>query len=460
MPSGDLYGLLGQILDGQFRVDRAVGEGGFSIVYRGHHLGLDEPVAIKCLKLQPQLGSAIVENFVRRFRDESRIHYKLSKSSLSIARTIGAGTTMSPATGALIPYMVLEWLDGFSLAEELRARRLRGERGRSLREVIRFLDPIAEAMATAHALGVVHRDLNPSNLFLAMQPEGGRRLKIMDFGVAKILSDGLALGPRAITLAQLRVFTPTYGAPEQFDERYGAVGTWTDVYAFALLVVELLTDRTPNEGEHLGELMERACSPDERPTPANFGVDVGEAAEALLGQALAIAPLERPRDVGEFWGTLKNAVQRDSESFRPRPPPSPPPPSPAAFPLVSPLPPASRHGTTSSTPPTERSERNSIDPFARTQAGQSLSPLRGPPSPLPPVAYPRQSSSPLPSSVAPLVSVVPPDYVAVAATDTPRPSTSASAGTKHRSQSGAWLWVMLGASIVLTILWRFWLARR
>ncbi|MCC6648783.1 MAG: protein kinase [Polyangiaceae bacterium] len=320
----DPYGLVGQVLDGQFRVDAAVGEGGFSIVYRGHHLGLDEPVAIKCLKLQGQLGSALVEAFVRRFRDESRIHYKLSQESLHVARTIAAGTAMSPVTQGLVPYMVLEWLDGFTLSEQLRARRERGERGRSLAEIVRLLDPVAEAMASAHALGVVHRDLNPSNIFLASQPTGGFRPKVMDFGVAKIVSDhALALGPRAATMGQIRMFTPAYGAPEQFDHTLGEVGPAADVYAFALLVVELLRDQPAITGEHLGEFLEKATDEARRPTPRALGVAVGDRVEALFADALSTHPARRPQDMGALWGALKHAMQEDDAS-RPASPSAPP----------------------------------------------------------------------------------------------------------------------------------------
>jgi serine/threonine-protein kinase len=305
----DPYGLAGQVLDGQFRVDRPVGEGGFSVVYRGKHLGLNEPIAIKCLKLPPRLGSAIVENFVRRFRDESKIHYKLSQASLHVARTIAAGTAMAPSVNALVPFMVLEWLEGYPLAEELRARRLRGEAGRPLGEVMRLLDPVAEALATAHGMGVVHRDLNPSNVFLARDAAGTVRPKVMDFGVAKVVSDhALALGPRTATLNQLRLFTPPYGAPEQFDDRLGAIGTWTDVYAFALVGVEMLTDRTPNEGDDLLNLMAQACDPARRPTPRARGAAVPDAVEEIFARALALDPTKRPVDVGEFWGHLKHVA--------------------------------------------------------------------------------------------------------------------------------------------------------
>src|SRR5579864_419165 len=226
----DPFGLVGQVLDGHFRVDRYVGEGGFSVVYRGTHVGLSEPIAIKCLKLPAALGSALVESFVRRFRDESRLHYKLSQGNLHIVRSITSGTMIAPATSALLPYTVLEWLEGRSLAEEFVDRRSRGMRGRSLADVVRMLDSAVDAVAYAHAQGVVHRDLNPGNLFLAQTP-AGIRLKVLDFGVAKVLADSaLAMGPAARTLGNVRIFTPAYGAPEQFDESLGAIGPWTDVY--------------------------------------------------------------------------------------------------------------------------------------------------------------------------------------------------------------------------------------
>lgn len=316
MTTTDLYGIEGQVLDGQFRVDRAIGEGGFSVVYRGLHIGLDEPVAIKCLKLQGSLQSSVVDGIVRRFRDESKIHYRLSRGSLHIARTIAAGTTMAPATGALVPYMVLEWLEGYTLAEELRARRMRGEQGRSLSEVIRLLDPVAEAMAFAHAQGVVHRDLNPSNIFVA-HAQGTSKLKVLDFGVAKIISDhALSLGPRVATIGQIRMFTPAYAAPEQFHDALGAIGPYTDVYSFAVLVVELLADRAPIEGEHIGEYADHALDPSRRPTPRSMGVAVGDAVEAVLARAVTVDPSQRPRDIGEFWGMLKNAATRDANQSR------------------------------------------------------------------------------------------------------------------------------------------------
>ncbi len=310
----DPFGLVGQVLDGQFRVDHFVGEGGFSIVYKGTHIGLSEPIAVKCLKLPPALGSALVESFVKRFRDESRLHYKLSQGNLHIARSIASGTTIAPATSSLVPYTVLEWLEGRSLADDFAERRARGLQGRPLREVVQLLDSAVDALAYAHAQRVVHRDLNPGNLFLAQTP-AGTKLKVLDFGVAKIMADSaLAMGPSARTLGNVRMFAPAYAAPEQFDERIGAIGPWTDVYALALVILEALTDRTVREGEHLGEFAAKALDVANRPTPRTLGAAVGDAVENVLGRAMAINPGERPGDAGELWGMLKHAMRTDAES--------------------------------------------------------------------------------------------------------------------------------------------------
>src|SRR5215472_9959109 len=111
MTGDDPFGLTGQVIEAQYRVDEPIGEGGFSVVYKGLHLGLNEPVAIKCLKLQaqPALDSTMIESFLNRFRDESRILYRLSQGNLDIVRAISSGSTVSPVLNAFIPYMVLEW---------------------------------------------------------------------------------------------------------------------------------------------------------------------------------------------------------------------------------------------------------------------------------------------------------------------------------------------------------------
>ncbi|MDP9150676.1 MAG: serine/threonine protein kinase [Myxococcota bacterium] len=323
MGESDPFGLVGQVLDGQFRVDRYVGEGGFSLVYRGTHLGLNEPIALKFLKLPSALGSALVESFVMRFRDESRLHYKLSQGHLHIARSMASGTTTASATGALVPYTVLEWLEGHSLAEEFAERRERTPPRRTLGEVVKLFDSAIDAVAYAHAQGVVHRDLNPGNLFLA-KTRSGVKLKVLDFGVAKVMADsGLAMGPTARTLGNMRMFAPAYGAPEQFDDRVGPIGAWTDVYAIGLVLLEALTDRTVREGEHIGDFARQALDATWRPTPRALGLEVSDAVEDVFRAATSIPPSERPRDAGELWGMLKHAMNTDAAGAVAPPLPSP-----------------------------------------------------------------------------------------------------------------------------------------
>jgi serine/threonine-protein kinase len=302
--STDPFGLVGQVLDGQIRVDAFVGEGGFSAVYRGHHQGLHEPVAIKSLKLPANLDASLVDTFIQRFRSESRILYRLSQGNLHFVRSIAAGTTQAPSNGALVPYMVLEWLEGRSLQSDFQVRRASGLTGRSLEDVLALFGTAADALAYAHAQGVIHRDLNPGNFFLATTSQGVR-MKVLDFGVAKLMHDGaLDMGPRQETVAHLKIFAPAYGAPEQFEEQLGPVGAPSDVYAFAIVMLEALRDRGVHDGTHLAHFVQSACDPNRRPTPRALGMDVSDAVESAFARATSLRPAERWASVGDFWRAL------------------------------------------------------------------------------------------------------------------------------------------------------------
>ena len=322
--AADPFGLVGQLLDGQYRVDALVGEGGFSAVYRGTHVGLGEPIAIKCLKLStalaqalavtdgsasqapttPVMNTVLVDSFVKRFRDEGRILYKLSQGNLNVVRCLASGTTLAPATGALVPYLVLEWLEGQSLEAEVEARRA----GRSLAETLDLLTPVFDAIAYAHSMGVVHRDLSAGNIFLAKQRDGGARAKVLDFGVAKVMTDDLEIGPRTQTLAQIRIYSPAYAAPEQFDAALGPPGPYTDVYSLALVAVEVLTGRGVRTGDTLGEVMQVALDPNAPRTPRALGVNVSDAVEQVFARALSLDPKSRQKDASELFRELRGAT--------------------------------------------------------------------------------------------------------------------------------------------------------
>jgi serine/threonine protein kinase len=321
MAPRDPFGFTGALIDTQLRVEEPIGEGGFSIVYRGRHLGLDEPVAIKCLKLPPGLTSGMIESIVDRFRAESRISYRLSQGNLDIVRSISSGTVHSPVTGVLVPYIALEWLNGPSLSSELEGRRAAGLAGRPLGEVLHLLDPAAMALDYAHKQGVIHRDVKPGNLLLVeVRDSSKRRIKVLDFGLAKIIdAEGTGLVPTAKTIAQMIICSPSYGAPEQFDSSIGPISAATDVYSFAMIVLEMLRDKKVRPAGSIGAAAKTAIDPSPS-GPIALGIPVSRAIDALFLRALALDPSKRPKDLGDFWSELQRlSAMPVSQAFEPPP---------------------------------------------------------------------------------------------------------------------------------------------
>jgi serine/threonine protein kinase len=318
MPPRDFFGFVGELIEPQYRVDDVIGEGGFSVVYRGHHLGLDEPVAIKCLKIPAGLTPSMIEAVVERFQAESRIMYRLSQGNLNIVRSVSSGTAESRVTGATVPYMVLEWLDGVSLFQDLKERRARRMIGRTLQETIRLLDPAAMALDYAHAQGVVHRDLKPGNIFLA-ETRDGTRSKVLDFGLAKILSDdGIGLGPAQHTMSQGIFCSLSYGAPEQFDPKRGPVGPWTDVYSFAFVILEVLSDKKVRPAETMVDAARKAFDEKADLSATALGIELPEKIEDLLFRAVKVDKTQRPPDMHALWGQIKRVVKEEGIKVRVR----------------------------------------------------------------------------------------------------------------------------------------------
>jgi serine/threonine-protein kinase len=307
MASADPFGWVGATIDGKFRVEAVVGEGGFGVVYRGQHLGFNEPVALKCLKLPGALEGAEREKFHATFLEEGRLLHRLSKGTAGIVQALDVGAAVSPS-GVWTPYLVLEWLEGIPLDQDLSQRRARGEGGRSVAETIRFLAPAARALQVAHAQGVAHRDVKPANLFLT-DIGGNRTLKVLDFGIAKVLSSVSSLTQAlSETGASVKAFTPQYGAPEQFHRRFGATGPWTDVFALALVVIEVASGRSALEGGDTTQLFIASTDLSFRPTLKAAGVEASAGVEAVLAKALAVEPRERYHSAGELWDALEAAA--------------------------------------------------------------------------------------------------------------------------------------------------------
>ncbi|HWL86450.1 MAG TPA: serine/threonine-protein kinase, partial [Polyangiaceae bacterium] len=302
----DPFGWVGETLEGRYAVEKVVGEGGFAVVYRGHHKGLDGAVAIKCLKIPRKLAGEERERFLQSFLDEGKLLHRLSRANVSIVQALDVGATNSPK-GSWTPYLVLEWLEGETLEEDLRRRARADEGGRSIQEALALLEPAASALATAHAQGIAHRDIKPANLFLCTVA-GKRVLKVVDFGIAKVIGESTDLQrAHEATGMSLHAFSPRYGAPEQFDRRFGATGPWTDVFALALVFVEVVAGHAPMQGDS-AQLFVAASNVQHRPTLRAHDIDPGDAVEVVLLRALAVDPKERYATAQEFWDALKTAA--------------------------------------------------------------------------------------------------------------------------------------------------------
>lgn len=303
----DSLGIAGLTIDGKYLIERAVGEGGFAIVYRAQHVIWKQPVAIKFFS---ELSSVQVDQrdeMQRAFIEEGRLLTQLSSQTAAIVQARDVGTYTTPE-GRWMPFMVLEWLEGRSLEDLIVSESAAGRSRFTIGEVLRLLGPVAAALDVAHGLGIAHRDVKPPNIFvLGDDPRHGAiTIKVLDFGVAKLITDNTQMkAAMAKTGTNVTSFTPQYGAPEQFSRTYGATGPWTDVFALALVAVEMLSGRPALDGDDVVQLAFAAGNPGTRPTPRAFGIDLGDALETVLLKALAVQPTARYARASEFWSAFE-----------------------------------------------------------------------------------------------------------------------------------------------------------
>lgn len=293
------HALTGETLLGRYLVEGLVAEGGFARVYRARHLELDVPVAVKVLVDVDRYTGASREAYLALFRQEARTVASLNHPALVRVLDFGALTD----GGGERPWMAMEWLDGTTLEDDLRAR---AGAGRSPREVLDLLRPAFDALACAHDAGVSHRDLKPANLMCVKAPRGAPALRVIDFGVAKVDERERDAGSgQTETRSSLVAYSAPYAAPEQVA--HTRTGPWTDVHAMGLIVVELLTGVRAYGDATDAALVEEILRA-QRPTPARRGLDVGPW-EAVLDRSLTRLPAGRPANAGAMWSELASSVE-------------------------------------------------------------------------------------------------------------------------------------------------------
>src|SRR5437763_8943587 len=278
----------GAILNGRYRLDRQIGQGGFARVFLSTDLRLRRLVAIKVLN--PELNED--EDLLARFEREAQSIADLDHPNILGVHDYGE------ADGAV--YLVMPYIAGGALHDRLRA-----EKRLSPRQAGGYLRQIAGALDYAHRRGIVHRDIKPQNMLL--REEDGRLL-LADFGIAKVLSSTTTSQTRTGVMG-----TIAYMAPEQFQ---GQVGRATDVYALGCVLLQLLTGQVPYTGLTEQVIYGHVMGP----VPSLVERTQGQAPAALQGaveRALAKQPAERFQTAGELVQAFAAAMEGAA------PPPSP-----------------------------------------------------------------------------------------------------------------------------------------
>jgi serine/threonine-protein kinase len=282
----------GDRIDGKYRLDRLLGEGGMGTVWEAQNLLLEVPVAIKLL----HAGQSSTE-LIERLRIEARAAAKLVHASIVRVFDIGEA---SPGE----PYIVMELLRGESLSTRIQREHL------PPLEAVQLLLPIAEALSLAHSSGVVHRDLKPDNIVLC--PEGDFvRPKLLDFGIAKVTGGANMVN---ITQRGMLVGSPAYMSPEQ-ARGSDDLDFRTDIWSFCVVLYEALSGDVPFDGEGGGGLL-RAIVAD-APKPLNHLDGVDAALWGLIARGLSKAPEQRPATMFELGRALarwlrENGVREDA----------------------------------------------------------------------------------------------------------------------------------------------------
>ena len=271
----------GDVIGGKYEVDGVIGLGGMGAVLAGLHMHLQQPVAIKVLLPAFVKNPDVRSRFLREARAAARLR------SDHVTRTYDVGVTDDG-----LPFMVMERLEGVDLAEALEA-----EGPFRVERAVGFVLQACEAVAEAHALGIVHRDIKPGNLFLANKPNGSTVIKVLDFGISKSLDEvgRTGSGITDLTGPHSLLGSPHYMSPEQIrDSR--EVDTRSDVWALGVLLYELLTKQVPFDAESLPHLYALVLSEDPVP-PARHGVALPTGLEQVLFDCLRKSRDERIQDV-------------------------------------------------------------------------------------------------------------------------------------------------------------------
>ncbi|HSN97508.1 MAG TPA: serine/threonine-protein kinase [Candidatus Nanopelagicales bacterium] len=277
--------MVGKVLNGKFKINSMLATGGMGTIYRGEQLPLGRPVAVKVLI--PNVTSRQLDpNFHKRFFLEASILAKLQHPNIVTVFDYGR---MEDAEGERY-FMAMEFLEGETLF-----RRVRRMGRLPPQDAMRIAKQIARGLREAHKQGVVHRDLKPSNIMLCSGEDGDEAVKILDFGLVKVLSDD----SEELTQQGAFLGSPRFMSPEQIS--HGKVDLRTDMYSLGIILYQMLCGKVPFESDKsIQILMAHLQQPVPRMKERNPEVEVPEPLEALVMRCLSKDPDGRPSTMDAF----------------------------------------------------------------------------------------------------------------------------------------------------------------
>ena len=278
----------GQIVDGRYRVDHLIAEGGMAAVWAGHNIRVGKRVALKVIRRSFATHDLAVEMLRRESIAASKVNHPNVVNVFDVIEYDG------------MTCIVMELLQGESLAEYL------AKRGSlTFDEAATLLLPAMRGVAAAHAQGVVHRDLKPGNIFLCRDNDGSLlATKVLDFGISKFTGRAPDAGSDLTDLAHFG--TPAYMAPEDITGS-AAVDVRTDVYGFGVLLFESLTGRRLFTGEPSLALLYKILT-EPAPSVGDLRPDLPLEARSIVDCALAKNPENRFSSVEDLIRAIDNHV--------------------------------------------------------------------------------------------------------------------------------------------------------